>query len=258
MVGAPVANRAWILPRWFECLEAQTLRPDEYRFVVGKSTDGTAGVLRDLAKQHEAKVVLAGTRLPTYARDKRNTEETDPHRAQHMADLRNELRREFLKTDADVFVSLDTDILLEDPTVLERLVAELYGPRAEKPRAEWGWDAVAACTSLHPTSPHCYNAGWWRAGDRGDPHRIWERADENVIALHGSKRSAIKVSIPMAVFAIHRWAMLECRYKAHECGEDLGFADALDQRHFRVGWRPDLKVRHVWDELALRVLTEPV
>lgn len=234
-IGAPVAERAWILNRWFQCLDRQTVRPSEFCFVYSHSTDGTLALLKDAP----APTTVVKSPLPFYPRDQRNDDPADKCRAKHFSKLRNHLRTLLLATDADVLLSLDTDILLEDEYAIERLVDALDD-----------FDMAAPLTYLHPGGElsECYNAGFWTAGDPGSFTRGWRRADKNDVLAY---RSPIKIDVPMACVAMRRHALAMCKYKPHECGEDLGFADSIDQHDLRVGWLTDLPVRHVMAELPV-------
>jgi len=236
-VGAPVAGRAWILQEWRRRLQHQTLRPSAYCFVYSYSEDDTYKILGD--KQWGGRVIVHKTLAPYYSRTFRNTDQNDPHRAKHFSTLRNTLLAMFLRTDADLFVSLDTDVLLDDHSALERLTQTIQD----------GWDTASALTYLHPLGErsHCYNAGYLTGGvgfTQG-----WRRAEQNEVLAY---RSPVKIDVPMAAVMMTHQVAKSCRYKAHECGEDIGFGQSLAQHGFRSAWRTDLVVRHVWDETYLR------
>lgn len=233
-IGTPVAERAWALPEWWRHLEHQTLRPDYYCFVLSPSEDATEHML---AWPDMGTSLARKTKRPFIARDARADDPKDPWRARHFAGLRNEVRGMLLGTDADVFITLDTDVMLTDPATVERMVA-LLGD---------GWDVVAARTCLHPfgDASQCYNAGRWVGGEPGSFDRIWHRLDGNDVAVprHGG---VVPIHIPMACYAMRRQVLAACKWKAHAAGEDLGFADALDKHHFKVGWMQNVRAEHVW------------
>lgn len=237
VLGAPVAERAWILPSWWGCLTKQTLQPAEYRFVRSLGQDETGWLL---SWPGMGRSIVYVTTLPYHSRNERNDDRNDPWRAKHMADLRNQLRKLFLATDADVFVSLDTDILLEDPTTLERLVQTLQD----------GWDVATLTTYLHPLGPRseCYNVGFFTDRSEGLTQG-WRRAE---LRDATSGESPVGIDIPMAVFAITREALSVCEYRAHGQGEDVGFAQDLAKHNCRVAWCTDLEGHHIWDEQALQ------
>jgi hypothetical protein len=57
----------------------------------------------------------------------------------------------------------------------------------------------------------------------------------------------------MAAIAMNRRVLEHCRYRWHESGEDLGFAQDLDRIGARCAWDTGLKARHLertWDETA--------
>lgn len=241
VVGAPVAERGWILDRWLECLERQTVKPHGYRFVYSDSQDYTLRWL-DFQRHHDSRFEYRRTELPFFSRDERQGDKADPNRSNHFAKLRNELRDMFLQTDADYYFSLDTDILLEDETVIERLIAAIESGD--------GWRVAQPLTVLHPLEHSaCYNGGYF--GQMVNPYdydQPWIRADDNHLI---TKREVVKVDIPMAAVMFSRWALLSARYRPHEQGEDVGMAQSLKRVHCPVGWLVGCRVRHVWNESYL-------
>jgi hypothetical protein len=229
VVGAPVAARDWALKRWFECLYSQTRVPDEFVFVV-KDVDGDRSrqLLHELGPKPPAlSYAIDTTRyVPRMERNSVGAE----YVYADFAWRRNRLLQMVRKREPDVFLSLDTDIMLEDPTTIERLLELLE-------RAP----VAAPLTYLHPAAAasECFNAGWWAGGEPGSPTRAWRRA--TVDEAHGT----IPVDIPMAAVAMHRRVVDTCKYAYHECGEDMGFAQDLDRLGYTCLWDTDLGVRHV-------------
>lgn len=244
VIGAPVAERAWILTDWFNQIWGQTVKPSQFCFVYSDSKDKTRDSL--LQGRDIAPVVIKDTVLPYHSRDKRNADKEDPWRAKHLAKLRNYLLTMFLQTDADVFISLDTDILLEDPTILEQLIQNIE---------PYVWDVVSPVTYLHvlEKQSRCYNAGVFWGGQLGSFDQGWKRIDYSEWLVYGNKASKMmKIDIPMAVVAMRRHVAAMCRYKAHECGEDIGFGQSLARNHFVAGLKTDLECRHVWGPSYLK------
>lgn len=233
-LGAPVAERAWILPRWLKCLSKQDLQPDYLRFVYSPSVDDTLDILLNQAPEYGYGVEVYATKLPFFSREQRNGNPGDPWRAAHLSRLRNRLRALFLATDADICISLDTDILLEGPRILEELVDTV---------ASTDWDLIAGRTSLVAGQYPCYNVGWFNNTEPpGSFEEGWTRADDNALAY----RSPLAIDIPMAFWAAKRFTVGMCKYRAHAQGEDIGFAQSLRERKMHCGWRYDLVGRHVW------------
>lgn len=151
-----------------------------------------------------------------------------------LADLRNRVLGGALLMDADIILSLDTDIFLTNPTAIEQLVdATHYAPVA------------SPYVDLHPFAGMAPNAANWKTTDVGSPTRIWERCPTPDYGEH------ILVDAPMAAVLMRRWVAEDCAYHYHESGEDLGFAQDLDRNDYRALWLTGLKCPHVMDRSKL-------
>lgn len=242
IVGCPVADRAWSLPTWYRHLAAQTRRPDGFVFVhSGTRYDDTwDAVWREAATNDFPKPVLHHDERTPHQRH-------DNGRFGTLVVLRNEMIRIARdRLHADLLLSLDTDVMLEDPRTIERLVEMLDE-----------CDLASPLTYLHPgaskpdadLSQPCwaYNAGWWRQDGRlDDPQRPWERPHPDKIPWG----KTLQIDVPMAVWLAGRRAMA-CHYAFHESGEDLGFAQDLDRHELTCLWDTSLLCRHVWQETDL-------
>lgn len=237
IVGCPVAHRAWALPLWFRCLAAQTRRPDGFAFIhSGHRGDDTWRAIQFEAARHGfPEVAIVHDPRPAHPRH-------DNARFLTLSDLRNqmfELAREELQ--ADLLLSLDTDVMLEDPTTIEHLEQVITTGQAE---------LAAPVTWLHPggEGTWAFNAGWWAPGGATtDPRRAWKRLAPDQVAWG----EVIPIDVPMAVFLANRRVLEHCRYEWHESGEDLGFAQSIAREQIRCLWDTDLKCRHIWKEQDL-------
>jgi len=120
LIGCPVRNRAWILPRYLQCLQKLDYPPDllEYCFIVNGCEDNTPAVLEDFA------AVCNGTARIIYA----DVPASHGHRRgqynlQYLAYLRNLLLSAFLQTKCQYLFSLDSDILAPRQA-LKQLIAD--------------------------------------------------------------------------------------------------------------------------------------
>lgn len=233
-LGCPVADRAWVLPDWFERLQAQTLRPDVLLFVhSGVPGDETWRMLRHEAERLGVPVMLDADNGRGHARE-------DNARFRTLARLRNRLLDAAGCVSADVLVSLDSDVLLGAPDSLERLVDAVVVQ---------DWDTASLLTWLHPDGPGswAWNAGWWVGEPQEEGMRSWTRGARESIAWG----QTLSIDIPMAATAIGPRALRHCRYAWHESGEDLGFALDLERSLARCAWITDLEAVHVWEPAAL-------
>lgn len=236
ILGAPVANRAWALPAWFDHLAAQSRPPDGVVFVhSGHRGDETWEALRHgaalLGLDH---VRVVHDPAPAHERG-------DPARYATLARLRNRLLAEArLFENPDVFVSLDSDVLLTDPSTLENLEGHLHAGADTASPVLW-------LASDHQPDSEAYNAGWWATTDTGSGDRAFYRRP--VAAIPWGE--TVQIDVPMAAVAMNRRVLDRCRYRWHECGEDLGFAQDLDLIGARCVWDTTLVAKHVWSQAEL-------
>lgn len=249
VVAAPVCERAWALPTWYRCLAAQTHPPAEVLLVHGG------------ARADETWEAIDACSIETGLRTHRLHDaggchsRQDNERFRTLARLRNQmLASAAVLTDADALLSLDTDIMLEDPMTIERLLVALeegVGRAIPAP-------AVVSCrTHFHPDHDWTLNAGYLgndahhprEALDAGRPEDLgtwpWRRAEiEPPYELGGIQ----PIDIPMGIVLMGRlaWREREVRYMWHEAGEDIGYGLNLKLAGLEAGWIPSLEARHVW------------
>jgi len=229
-VAAPVADRAWALERWFHYLERQTVQPHAFAFVATDTGDGTVGALRC----GWAEVAVQVAREQYIPRERRQQDLR--FFTEQIAMLRNRLMQLALSMHPTHIFSLDTDIMLTDPTTIERLLEAC------------DWCPLAApMVSLSEHFP-CYNAAQWFSRDPG-PTRAWRRLEPSDEFL--ADATWIPVDIPMAAVMMRSWVPEGCSYGYHEAGEDMGFALSLDRHGFRTAWLPHVETVHVMQPARL-------
>lgn len=239
VVAAPVANRAWALDDWFANLARQTRTPDAvYLLHGGVVGDDTWQTARSAAKN-------VGLQLHLMHDHKgRIHPRHDPERFHTLVDLRNMLKAWVrLTANPTYYMSLDTDIMLEDPATIAKLIALLNSDYADPPAM------VAPVTWLHPAGKGSWalNAGFWSPdGTPGDPHRRWVRVEQTHFDECVKLNLPLRVDMPWAVWLARMDAIAQAQYRWHESCEDLGFAHDLERLGVRVWWDPRIETRHVW------------
>lgn len=245
VVTAPVAERAWALPDWYRHLAAQTTPPTEIVLLhSGRKEDDTWETIERCALEYGITTHrMHDTSIPHQRHD--NT------RFVTLARLRNQLLATArLVTDSPFVFSLDTDVMLEDPTTIEKLrgAAEIYG-------------CASPLTYLHPDMEWTVNAGMLLEAqqiENADPGVIsveeferwpWTRAEPTHAALAGV--AVQPIDIPMAAIMMRRDVYTTTRYARHESGEDIAFAISMKRKGHRAVWLPSIEARHVWDETRL-------
>lgn len=204
LLGAPVRDRAWILPRYIASIKRLDLTEIELStlFIANDCTDNSEHLLReagfDLFTSNGLPTRTAGSVRGDYS-------------FAHLANLRNILVERFLQTDNDYLFSVDTDILVP-PDGLQRL--------------------------LNHRRPICSMLLCNEDGPRGQrAHNIMQRDDMGVYRhlLKWAPGTLIRVDLTGAVYLIHR-SVLEAgvRYAAFPSGEDIPFCLDAQRRGFTL------------------------
>lgn len=225
VIGCPVAERGWVLPAWFEAIEAQEFpympRPEiEVMVLYTASRDDTLSILQE----HGATIIES--MLPTRDRGRivgHNWSQT-LHEYEYMASLRNTLRKEVLQQEADYFFSLDSDILLPHRFALDQLLMDLEIHR---------YDAVAPLVNMlsEPGLEPAWNfMNWSDHGYAGTRAAVQEAA-------------AFDAGIIMAAMLLNKKA--QCiPWMDHRQGEDLGWSLNARRSNIKIGVIPHIVCPH--------------
>jgi glycosyltransferase involved in cell wall biosynthesis len=215
LLGAPVRDRAWILPRFIEHVKNLQLDDIELEtlFIANDCTDNSAELL-DKAGFN----VIVRDNLPSKSRGHLRGQ----YSYEHLGVLRNILVDEFLKTDADYLFSIDTDILMK-PDYLKKLVwndldicAMLLGNK------------IVGGTRVHNIMRISPKTGWYVH------FQNWE--DDSII----------EVDLTGAVYLIKREVLENgVRYGFAPQGEDAYFCKLAQDKGYKLYCDTSLKPTHV-------------
>lgn len=217
LLGAPVRDRGWILPRFIEHVKGLDLTGIELDtlFIANDCTDDTVQLLQGAGFN-----VTEINDLPS----KTEGSVRGQYGYSHLANLRNQLVNEFLKTDCEYLLSVDTDILLPQNGI-RKLV-------------ENGLDvcSMILCNQGdRPIGTRAHNIMRLMRGTGYYEHiRTWREGD------------IIEVDLTGAVYLIHRRVLEACiRYDYHPQGEDIPFCRHAQQVGFKLFCDTSLKPVHV-------------
>lgn len=220
VVGCPIKNRAWIFPEWLESVQiAFDLAGEKphFAFVVGIEEDGTDDGTLDLVTD----VFASESGVMHFEREPAIPDQRVPwtvDRYTRIVDYRNTLLDIVRKMEADLFLSVDSDILLH-PTILAILMDDL----ARRP-----WSAVAGKVYL------------------GHHRDIVNYADHHVNG--GLKRQdqdgLFEVQILMAL-KLMTPAAYNIDYGFSHWGEDIAWSDNCRSAGLKLGWDGRVASKHV-------------
>lgn len=199
IVGCPVYERSWVLPRWLRAVE-KYLTPERYLFVYTPSEDRTGDVLHAWSKDHD-------TRIITYTEGAHGTDRdwSKKERITTLADMRNVMLDEVGMGSDEVFVSLDSDVVLTAGGFMHHMSE---------------WDVVGPTVAL--------------ATDRtiinGFTHR---RPDGYLVRAKPGWHGRVDVLCAAKMMWID--VVRNVRYGYHPRGEDFFFAEQAKAQGFSMG-----------------------
>jgi hypothetical protein len=203
IVGCPTQNRAWILQEWFDHVIAAV--PEDWNLSFLLAVPQWDKQTLDLVRNFKIAEVII-TDEPE-RKDQRNWADTDSYH--HMVDLRNSILRSVRVAKPDLYLSLDSDIL-----IALNAIAEMY----ETMKANDA-NAVGSLTWLDPIDPACTNLGvFTNYGSRFE--RVREPGMHPVDVLMG-----IKLIDNLAYNVNYQWDAY---------GEDFGWAKAMKRAGAKI------------------------
>lgn len=216
VVGCPTRNRTWILPKWKEFVDKGIPSDVDYEFVFVVGDDDTKTI--DLLSEWD-NVFLIKTQEDEIG-DVRSW--ADKTRYEHMAYIRNLLLQKVREISPDLFVSIDSDILLNQDTFAS--VIETF----EQTDAA----AVGSLAYLEKVDKSITNAGMWI-----DP-----------IRCKGFRRvkpdGSYEVDILMALKFMKADAY-NVDYSFHSLGEDLGWSRDVKKQGLKLAFNGTVGNKHV-------------
>jgi len=223
MVGCPVFQRDWILPSWFEAVEKAFSGFDtdpEYAFVTTLGDDLTIKCVYENT---------VGRNLTTTSVDQeRDWDQRDwsAVRYHEMVRLRNALLRMVRKEKPDLFLSLDSDILIH-PKLMWNLLESIEQ-----------FDAVGGLAHMiSQTTITC--PSWW----------MWGTSNE---LLRKDSNGVHRVDIIMALKLMSPKAY-NVDYTFNTLGEDLGWSKNCAEHGVILGFDGRITNKHVMcrEELSI-------
>lgn len=233
IIGMPVFDRAWCLPSYFAAIEAQDYPLEDigFIFVVSPLDPETVQCLVDFHSAHPE------VRCFDIVTDHQGTHTSHPEgyrmwtrdKYHLMVKMRNNILDRVVCYDPERFFSLDSDILLGDPTSISQLVALTANH-----------DAVSPLLFMTPDSLEYPSVMTWNVQGRGfrDPNY--------------PLGTLFQADIIMAAVMMSKPVYQRARYHWHAQGEDLGWSLGCKTLGFQLWSASYLYVDHVMSRAALK------
>lgn len=217
MIGCPIYQRDWILPYWFKAIEAQDFPLSNVGFIFLVSPKGDEAtkealfefqgkhpelrcfdLITDDSPDHMGHIDGGNRRRRTWTK----------HRYGRMAEFRNQILEKVVCHNPDRYFSLDSDIILEDPTTLSQLFEMTKDKNAVAPLC------FMVPPRADPVGKFPNVMSWAGGNSKAGGYR---KFDQKYGRLY-------QADIVMASVMMDRATYTRARYKYHQQGEDLGWA----------------------------------
>lgn len=239
LIGAPVYDRAWILPDWFAAIEAQDfpLSNIGFAFEAAPHDEDTIECLFEWHALHPEVLCFDvglnhDTRHQSHPEGRRRWNKDRYH---DMVEFRNTLLDRAINYNYDRYFSLDTDVLLEDTATISRL-AEF----TEKPVA------VSPLMYMTPVGTRYPSIMSWvgQPGQRAMRFRNYP--------LGTTFQSDVIMAAKMMSYDVYQ----NVRYSWHAQGEDLGWSYNCYKQKFKLYSMSDIYAPHIMSRSMLKTYRE--
>ena len=216
IIGCPTANRSWILPIWKDHVDAAIPSDWNVKFVFVVPEWDIDSI--ELISTWPNSQIIPSSEIQRD--DTRIWGNLDSYN--HMTDLRNTILRYVRKSHPDIYLSLDSDILIDSDTIKNMYeTMNLFEA-----------NAVGGSTYLDPIDHNCTNVATWK-----DPvtHQEYRRISTDGVC---------QVDIIMAIQMMDNLAY-NINYEYHNMGEDFGWCVGLQRSKAKIYFDGRAKNKHV-------------
>lgn len=247
LIGLPVYKREWVLPLWLKAIEAQDFPLSNIGFIfeLGPDDDETHNVLLDWQAEHPELLCFQG-HIQMHSSHQAHPEGVrcwSRTRYMTMIDLRNNLleRASAVSDKFDYYFSLDSDIILDQPDSISRLIAY-----AE----QFPGTVVSPLSYMTPDGTMFPSIMTWKDQPGGAAFRD---------LVNYPIGQPFLADVVMAAVLMPRQIYTSVRYRFHPQGEDLGFAYALHRCGFKSLAASDISCSHIMHQSMLEThLNKPL
>lgn len=241
IIGCPVYKRDWVLPFWIDKIEKQNYPKDKigFIFLVAEDDQETINMLVKwgLSCEEYRSFDLICDNEEDHEDHAEGIRKWHPNRYYTMVRIRNKILDKLIAMDKpyDFYFSLDSDILLDDPDTLNKLV--------DKAHNEFTDGVLSPLCYMSNKSLRFPNMMRWinKPGDKAVRPPMYLK----------KMGTDFEVDIVMAAVFMPKFVYTQARYQYHINGEDLGFATDLFSKNIKSYSIGTVKCNHIMHRKTL-------
>jgi len=218
IIGCPIYKRDWILPEWIRCIINQSIDMNDVGLIFETSPDDfeTTNSLitwKKLDKRFQIFEINERKDIPHFEHEN-NGRQWTMSKYHNMVSLRNSILKRVREHQPDFYLSLDSDILLQNPNTIELLIAHIKD----------GADAVSPLMFMTPMDSRFPSVMSWKDKEcniayRKEGYPLGEYFQSDII---------------MAAKMMSKDVYNNVDYQFHKQGEDLGWAKNATEKGFKL------------------------
>lgn len=222
LVGCPIKNREWCLSEWwFHVEKSAGLLEPAYLFVCDPDEQPLYDLIHELAETYKSKLfIVAVDDAVEYTRN------WNHERYHEMVWLRNCLLDAVREIGPDLFLSLDSDILLH-PDAIGSMVSKM---------GEKGFDAIGGKCFLEPSGLHSPNYG------------MMKRNKDSFTRTNAEGLIAVDILMAIKLMSSNAYSI---DYTWNKSGEDIGWSLECKAAGLKLGWDGTVVNKHLMSREAL-------
>lgn len=235
IIGCPIYDRSWIFPYWISLIEKQSVPLNDigFVFVASKEDVETVSLLEKWKSLHpEVKLfdIIYPENVNHFSHPEGQRHWTIS-KYENMVNLRNCLLKKVREYQPDYFFSLDSDILITNPSTLELLMAHIKD----------GADAVNTLMFMTPIGVRFPSVMKWL-----DQERIRAYRDSEF-----PLGTYFQSDIIMAAKMMSKEVYNNVDYSIHQQGEDLGWSSNCAENGYKLYCASYIYAIHVMSRAML-------
>lgn len=217
IVGCPIYKRDWIFPVWAAAIERQSVPLNKmgFIFIVSSSDIRTVSLIQKWKNIHpEIPVfdIVEKDDTPHHEHAE-NSRQWTMSKYHNMISLRNSLLENVRKYQPNYFLSLDSDIIIQNNSTIELLISHIKD----------GADAVSPLMYMTPFGTDFPSVMSWL----DEPGKKAKRTNDYPIGTY------FKSDIIMAAKMMSKEIYNNVNYKFHSQGEDLGWCGEAHKNGYK-------------------------
>jgi len=235
LIGCPIYKRSWILPLWIRGIITQSLDMSNIGFVFETAPDDESTIASlEAWKKYDKNIPYFNIKIREdipHFEHQENGRQWTVSRYENMTSLRNSLLNTVKEVEPDYYFSLDSDILLENQSTIELLIAHIKD----------GADAVSPLMFMTPHNILYPSVMSWRSENDSMAYR----KDSYPLGTY------FQSDVIMAAKMMSKKVYSNTEYSIHNQGEDVGWSLNCRKNQYKLFCASYIYCPHIMNQHML-------